>query len=142
MANIAGTDIPQQIVASCPRCHALRTMSSANDGALGYVCNGCEWGVQIGAGATVLTTNASTLAGGTALPFASGGAAFSTGQYLWYPGATPEIVFVTGPVTGTSVGISPLQNAHATTQNISVATVTSFDDPNQQAAPPNPGWGF
>jgi hypothetical protein len=141
MPYIAGTDVPQQIVASCPRCHALRTMSSANDGALGYICNGCEWGMIIGAGTTVLTTNAGTSAGGTALPFASGGTAFSAGQYLWYPGANPEIVLVTGPVTGTSVGISPLQFSHATTQAISVATA-AIEFPNQGNAPPNPGWGF
>lgn len=141
MPWIAGTDVPQQLVASCPRCHALRTMSSANDGALGYVCNGCEWGMTLGAGSTLATTNASTTAGGTALPFASGGTAFSAGQYLWYPGATAEIVLVTGTPTGTSVPVSPLQFNHATTQAISVVAA-SIEFPNQQQAPPNPGWGF
>lgn len=138
---IAGTDIPQQIVATCPRCHTLRTMSAANDGALGYVCNGCEWGMIIGAGTTILATSALTSAGGTSLPFASGATVFVVGTYLWYPGATAEIVFVTGPVTGTSVGISPLQFGHATAQNISIATPT-IEFPNQDNAPPNPGWGF
>lgn len=142
MPYIAGTDIPQQIVATCPRCKTLRTMSASNDGAWGYICNGCEWGYQMGAGVTIRTTSALNNAGDTALTFASGGTSFSMGQYLYYPGANPEIILVTGPPTATSVPVSTIQFAHATAQNISLVTVVTFDDPNQQAVPPNPGWGF
>jgi hypothetical protein len=117
-------------------------MSAANDGVLGYVCKGCEWGYQIGAGTTVLTTSALNNAGDTALTFASGATVFKSGQCLWYPGANPEIVTVTGTPTATSVPVAALQFAHATAQNISLATVTSFDDPGQQAVPPAGGYGF
>ena len=141
MVNIAGTDVPQQLSATCPRCHAYRTMSAANDGQWGFICNGCEWGMLIGAGASPLVVTSAPAAGATALTVAAGGTQFSSGQWLYYAGATPEVVQVTGAPTATNIPVSPLQFTHAISQNISVATAT-IEFPNQDNAPPNPSWGF
>jgi len=139
MPNIAGTLVPAQITAVCPRCHVNRVMFAT--GTLTYWCGGCEYEVTIGAGGSPLATSALTTAGATALPFASGGTQFSPGQYLYYAGATPEIVMVTGATSATSVPVNALQYNHATAQNVSLATpvltLTSVENINN--APP---WGF
>lgn len=137
---IAGTDVPQLITATCPRCKASRVMTSAADGQFGYSCGGCEYPLTIGAGAGPLTVTNAPAAGATALTVGSGGTAFRNGQYLWYAGASPEIVEVNGTPTGTNIPVFPLQFAHAASQGLSVATATLFL--GVEGFPPNPGWGF
>lgn len=143
MPWITGTDVPQELFALCPRCRTSRLITASQDGTYGYSCSACEWDYTFGVGTTVATTNNTTSAGGTALPFASGGTGFSQGQYLWYPGATAEIVLVTGVPTATSVPVSPLQFAHATAQAVSVAVATlAFPNVGVNGVPNSPGWGF
>jgi hypothetical protein len=139
MPYITGTLLPAQITVLCPRCKANRLMTAISTST--YWCAGCEWQMTVGAGASPVATNALTVAGATALPFASGGGVFSAGQYLWYAGATPEVVLVTGTTSGTSVPCSPTQFNHATAQGVSLATATATLSV-LEIVPPAPGWGF
>jgi hypothetical protein len=141
MAYIAGTDQPISAFVLCPRCHASRLMVGTGDD-LYYTCSGCEWPLTMGAGSSPLSTNASVTAGGTALPFASGGTQFSSGQLLYVSDTTlSETVLVNGTPTATSVPVTPFANAHGSGKQVTAAVAT--ETLAAQESPPNaPGWGF
>jgi hypothetical protein len=123
MTWIAGTGVPSRVTATCPRCRARRVFGSTGQG-LDYQCGGCEWSFAFGAGTGPVNTNAAITAGTTtALPFASGGAAFSpVGNVLFISdGASSEIVVVSGTATGTSVPVSGFAFSHNSGVGVTVA---------------------
>lgn len=130
-----GTDQPVNANVRCPRCRVTRMMVGQADD-LFFVCSGCEWPMLMGAGSSPLSTNAAITAGvTTALPFASGGTQFAVGQLLFInDAALSETVTVIGPVTGTSVPVTPFANSHASGKAVSVA-VAAPALPNQEANP-------
>ena len=70
-------------------------------------------------------TNAAVSAGGAALPFASGGTAFTIGQVLIVdPAGTSDVVTVTGTATATSVPVNALNAAHSGGVLVTVASLT------------------
>lgn len=86
--------------------------------------------------------SAGTSAGATALPFTAFGTAFAAGQVLVVDGgAVAEICQVTGTPTGTSVPVTPLNNAHTINTTVSLASLTPTLS-GQEAVPNAPGWGF
>lgn len=69
-------------------------------------------------------TSSAVSAGGTALPFASGGTAFSQGQVLIVdPSGTSDVVTVSGTPTGTSVPVGALNAAHNSGVSVTVASL-------------------
>ena len=70
-------------------------------------------------------TSASVAAGGTALPFASGGTAFAAGQVLIVdPSGTSDVVKVNGTPTATSVPVGSLNSAHSSSVTVTVAVLS------------------
>jgi hypothetical protein len=68
--------------------------------------------------------SAGVAAGGTALPFASGGTSFAQGQVLIVdPSGTSDVVVVTGTPTATSVPVNALNSAHLSGVQVTVAQV-------------------
>lgn len=71
------------------------------------------------------TISAAVSAGGSALPFTSGGTAYSQGQVLIVDGpGTPDIVTVNGTPAAASVPVTTLANAHVSGVTVTVAQVT------------------
>jgi hypothetical protein len=71
------------------------------------------------------TIGSGVSAGGTALPFASGGTAFAQGQVLIVdPSGTSDVVVVNGTPTGTSVPVDSLNSAHLSGVSVTVAVLT------------------
>jgi hypothetical protein len=74
-------------------------------------------------------------AGGTALPFASGGTAFAANQVLIVdPSGTSDVVVVTGTPGGTSVPVNALNSTHLTGVLVTVAKVAPTH-PSVQVVP-------
>jgi hypothetical protein len=141
MPYIAGTGVPTAVTAVCPRCRTARQLVSVGP-EVGYLCTGCEWPVTFGAGTPTVSTNASVTTASAALPFASGGTAFSRGQVLFVnDGASSEVVVVNGTVTATSVPVADFDFPHNSGVAVSLAVATPTL-PGQDKIPPLPPWGF
>lgn len=79
--------------------------------------------------------SAGVSAGGTALPFTSGGTSFALNQVLIVdPSGTSDVVVVSGTPTGTSVPVNSLNSAHLTGVLVSVAQVAPAH-PSVQVVP-------
>jgi hypothetical protein len=72
-------------------------------------------------------TNAGVTAGGTALPFAAWGTAFTRGQVLIAdPAGASDVVTVSGTPTGTSVPVNSLGAAHNSGVSVTVAVLAPY----------------
>lgn len=80
-------------------------------------------------------TSGAVSAGGTALPFAAGGASFANGQVLIIdPAGTSDVVIVTSAPGATSVPVNALNAAHGSGVSVAVAAMTPAL-PSVQAVP-------
>jgi len=92
-------------------------------------------------------SNGTVAAGATALPIAAGGAAFTSGEQLYFSdGSLSETVTVGSGSTATSIVIagSGFANAHATAKSFGDVVLTSAYSGAGvgEAVPAAPGWGF
>jgi hypothetical protein len=128
----------------CPRCgRAARFLVNSFTGAA-YLCAGCEWQIAVSTQSPTGTISAPVAALATALPVSSGGTSFTAGMVLYIDtGTASEICTVTATGTATSIPVTPLAKAHASSTAFGqLLAASAFTGVGEAAVPAAPGWGF